>query len=425
MKNIMLPYGKAFQTLCVEDSHTEVLQGHGDAENLSLEQQQAVVLKAIQNPVAAPGLESLAAGKNTATILISDHTRPVPSKLILPPMLAALREGQPNMKITLLVATGCHRGTSSKELTQKLGEELVQAEHIVVHDCDDESALMPAGVLPSGAPLLVNRLAVETDLLLSEGFIEPHFFAGFSGGRKSVLPGVCGRTTVMQNHCAAFIDHPCARTGILENNPVHTDMEAAARMVHLRWIVNVLMNQQKQVFNAFAGDPIQAHHAGCEVMRKLACVHPSRKADIVITTNGGYPLDQNVYQCVKGLSTAEACAAENAVIILCAQCVDGIGGEQFRAALQSTADPAALLAQIRLVSADQTMPDQWQYQILARILAKHRILFVTEASLRQAIEAMHMTYCPTVQAALELAYQSKGRNAHTLIIPDGVAVYCD
>lgn len=178
-------------------------------------------------------------------VIISDHTRPVPSRCIIPHMLAELREGNPSIDITLLVATGCHRGTTPQELEQKLGREIVEKEHIVVHDCD-QSPLTELGVLPSGAKLVVNSLVAQADLVAAEGFIEPHFFAGFSGGRKSILPGVCSRVTVLGNHCSAFIDSPLAQMGILEGNPINVDMEAAAAMAKLQYIVNVVINEEKR-----------------------------------------------------------------------------------------------------------------------------------------------------------------------------------
>lgn len=422
--NITMPYGTSSITLDLEDRSYEVLTEKTVYHSLSVDEQRQCILHAINHPVASPLLSELSVGKKKATIIISDHTRPVPSRLILPPMLNALRTGQPDIEITLLVATGCHRATTKNELKQKLGDTIWQTETIIVHDCDDTAMMVSLGTLPSGAELMMNRLAVETDLLLSEGFIEPHFFAGFSGGRKSVLPGVCGRSTVVENHCAAFIDNDHARVGILQGNPIHEDMIAAARMAKLQWITNVLLDHKKDVVRAVAGDPVLAHLEGCVELEAQACIRPLRKGDIVVTTNGGYPLDQNVYQCVKGMSTAETAAAKGAVIILCAECADGIGGEHFEYELSHAQSPAWLLKKLRNIPAAQTVPDQWQYQIMSRILDRHRVLFVTQPHLRQSVEAMHMTYCPTVQSAMDLACQLKDSHAHTVVIPDGVSVYC-
>lgn len=418
---LSIPYGHTRLTADFPFASQEVLVPNHPA---TIEPDQAkLVADALAAPIGSPSLQALAAGKKNAVIIISDHTRPVPSKLILPPMLRALREASQEIEITLLVATGCHRETTAAELQAKLGEEIFQKEKIVVHDCDDSENMVTLGTLPSGASLRINRIAAETELLISEGFIEPHFFAGFSGGRKSVLPGICSRATVMANHCAELIDHPASRTGILENNPIHADMTAAAKMANLQFIVNVLLGEDKQVIHAVAGDPVAAHLEGCRIMGVLAGTHPEKPGEIVITSNGGAPLDQNIYQVVKSLSTAEAAAAEGGDIIVCAACADGIGGEMFYRAVKECTSPTALLEEIRRVPAEETVPDQWQYQILCRILEKHRVFFVTDPALAQVITDMKMTYCATLEEALAKA-SANHPNGHTVIIPDGVGAMC-
>lgn len=417
--NLSIPYGHGKQTATWHFSSYEVLEPQkasaGDPDNL--------IAEAMAHPICSPTLQELAAGKKDAVIIISDHTRPVPSKQILPPMLKALRDASAQIDITLLVATGCHRKTTRAELTEKLGEEILRTEKIVIHNCDDTAGMVCLGTLPSGAELWVNRIAADTQLLLAEGFIEPHFFAGFSGGRKSVLPGICARRTVMSNHCAKLIDDPRSRAGILSGNPIHADMEAAAKMAKLQYIVNVLLDGNKQIIHAVAGNPQAAHNEGCRIMGQLAGVHPRKAGDIVVTSNGGAPLDQNMYQVVKSLSTAEAAAAEGGDIIVCAECADGIGGAQFYRAMRECASPSALLREILLIPPEQTVPDQWQYQILCRTLEKHRILFVTEARLADAVTDMKMTYCASLEDALRLASQNHP-DGHAVIIPDGVGTMC-
>lgn len=380
-----------------------------------------LVEEAMANPIGAPSLKELAAGRKTCTIIISDHTRPVPSRDILPPMLRQLREGNPHIAITLLVATGFHRPTTREELTAKLGEKIAGEERIVVHDAFRPETNVQIGILPSGAPLVIDRAAVETELLIAEGFIEPHFFAGFSGGRKSVLPGVCDRTTVLGNHCGAFIASEYARTGILEGNPLHLDMVAAAEMAKLRFIVNVVIDEEKKTVAAFAGDFRQAHEAGVAFLRQY-CEVTAIPGDIVITSNGGAPLDQNIYQCVKGLTAAEASAKEGAVLILCAELADGTGGEGFYASLRDCESPAALFAQCAATPQDQTIPDQWESQILARILMKHHVIFVSRQEMEQTLREMKLDYAPTLEEALAIARARKGRNGSVTLIPNGISV---
>ncbi len=334
---ISIPYGKSHLTYDFPYSGlltSRVDQLKSNKSGLEL------VRQAMANPIGSPKLAELAVGKNTCTIIISDHTRPVPSRDILPPVLEELRQGNPDIQITLLVATGFHRPTTTQELENKLGPEIASREKILVHDAFDPDSNVEIGILPSGAPLVIDRAAVETDLLIAEGFIEPHFFAGFSGGRKSVLPGVCDKTTVLGNHCGEFIASPFARTGILKGNPLHTDMVAAAEMAKLQFIVNVVIDDDKKTVAAFAGDFREAHEAGVAFLRPY-CEVKAVPGDIVITSNGGAPLDQNIYQSVKGLTAAEASAKESAVLIMCAQLADGTGGEGFYTSLRDCESPAA------------------------------------------------------------------------------------
>ena len=376
----------------------------------------ALVAAAMAAPIGSPSLSELAVGKNTCTVIISDHTRPVPSKDILPHMLAELRRGNPDIAITLLVATGCHRETTVEELQKKLGADIAANEKIVVHDAFDPESNVELGVLPSGARLVIDKLAAETDLLVSEGFIEPHFFAGFSGGRKSVLPGVCDKVTVYGNHCGAFIAHDKARTGVLEGNPIHRDMEAAAEMAKLAYIVNVVIDEEKRTVAAFAGDFKQAHAAGVAFLRQY-CQVPPVYGDIVITTNGGAPLDQNLYQCVKGLTAAEAAVNPGGTIILCAEMADGLGGEQFYRDMADCETPAALFAKFSGTAQADTVADQWQTQILCRVLKDHRVIFVTRPGMEPFVKEMKMEYAPDLETALAMA----GAGSVT-VIPDGVSV---
>ena len=356
MSEIKIPCGKEFLSAEIPDSE---LQGIFQAAlPAAAADPDAEVLRAMASPVNSSVLSELARNKKDAVIIISDHTRPVPSKHILPHMLKELRKNNPEIKITLLVATGFHRLTTEAELRNKVGDAVFENENIVVHDSADKNSLVKIGTLPSGGELIINKLAAETELLVSEGFIEPHFFAGFSGGRKSVLPGVAGRETVLANHCAEFIASPFARTGSLSGNPIHEDMLFAAKKASLAFIVNVVIDSKKQIVKAFAGEPEAAHAAGCEFLKDLAAVRVP-ESDIVITSNGGFPLDQNLYQAVKGMTAGEAAVRQGGVIIICASCSDGHGGESFRKTLAEAASPQAVLDSISQVPGNKTVPDQW------------------------------------------------------------------
>ena len=417
---VEIPYGKGHLTLDHENISRVITSRIGD---MTAEAgQEELVLAAMAVPVGSEPLKKLAEGKKTAVIIISDHTRPVPSKVIIPYMLKELREGSPDIDITLLVATGCHRGTEKSELVAKLGEDIVNTEKIVVHDCDDEDNLVNLGTLPSGAQLIVNRLAAECDLLVAEGFIEPHFFAGFSGGRKSILPGICSRKTVLGNHCSAFIDHPKARMGVLDGNPIHRDMEAAVKMAGLKYIVNVIIDGEKKVAAAFAGDPVSAHRKGCDMLMEYCSVPAGEKAGIIVTSNGGAPLDQNAYQAVKGMTTAESFAEEGSVIIICSECSDGMGGDVFYEKMARCESLESLMDEIMATPMDETVPDQWQYQILVRIMQHHHVIVVCDEKIAKQIKEMKLDYAATLDEAVSKALEIKGNNTEITVIPDGVSV---
>lgn len=269
MRDYQLPYGKGHLDGGVLAALAPRVLESRLAGTRPVGSETAMVEAALAAPIGSPTLAELSAGKKNVVVIASDHTRPVPSKVIMPLLLREIRRGNPEADITILIATGCHRGTSRQELIDKFGEDLVAQERIVVHDCD-HSEMAALGTLPSGGRLLLNHLAVEADLLVAEGFIEPHFFAGFSGGRKSVLPGVAARRCVMYNHNGRFIDDPRARTGVLEGNPIHRDMVYAARTAKLAFICNVVLNERHEVVFAAAGDLEQAHAAGCRFCRITA-----------------------------------------------------------------------------------------------------------------------------------------------------------
>ncbi|MBR7128000.1 MAG: nickel-dependent lactate racemase [Lentisphaeria bacterium] len=419
MQKVYLPYGRTRMSVEIDERNlvgvfeSPIPQAAIDPI--------AEVENALDNPIGSLPLEELARGKKSVLIIASDHTRPVPSKILMPAMLKRLRKFNPEIDVTILIATGCHRETSRAELVDKFGETIVDSEKILVHDSRNESMYHYLGKLPSGGNLIVNRLAIETDLLISEGFIEPHFFAGFSGGRKSVLPGVAAKETVLANHCAEFINSPFARTGNLKHNPIHEDMLFAAKKANLAFIVNVVINGEKKIVKAFAGDAEKAHSAGCEFL-KSCCGVAIPEVDIVITSNGGYPLDQNVYQCVKGMTAGEAVCREKGVIILCAACNDGHGGEAFYKTLSQSDSPRKLLESISSVPRNQTKVDQWQYQILARILDKFQVIMVTKDCPHEMIRDMKMSVASTLDDALKLAYSMVGSDARVAVIPDGVSV---
>ena len=421
MKTVRFPYADTAFTLEVPDG-TPVLTSAVDAL-ASGRFGQAIVREAMADPIGSPRLAQLAKDKPDCVIIISDHTRPVPSRDILPPMIEELREGNPDIQITLLVATGFHRQTTEEELRRKLGDDLYDAfrDRIIIHDAHDPSTNVRLGVLPSGPDCIIDRAAVQASLLIAEGFIEPHFFAGFSGGRKSILPGIADAVTVMGNHCSKFIDHPKCRTGILDGNPMHEDMLAAARMAKLAYIVNVVIDEHQKTVAAFAGDFEKAHRQGCDFVSQYFCVPPA-PADIVITTNGGHPLDQNAYQSPKGMTAAEATTKDGGVIIMLASCTDGTGGEDFYHLIADEPDIESAYQKFLSTPQEQTAPDQWCSQIFARIARRFTVIFVAESAQQKMIEGLKVTYAPSLDEALRMARALKGEGASLTCIPNGISV---
>ena len=421
MLQIPLPYGKSSIPLELETEEVQAILTSELEAYVPDKSAPELVQEALEQPVGSAPLWVLSQGKQRVTVIASDHTRPVPSKLLMPALLEQIRKGNPDAEITILIATGCHRDTTTQELVDKFGPEIVAKETIVVHNCDDKENLCLLGTLPSGGPCWVNRLAVETDLLVAEGFIEPHFFAGFSGGRKSVLPGVAARETVLANHCAEFIDHPAARAGSLDTNPIHRDMLWAAEKAGLAFILNVVLNTHKQVIHAVAGAAMEAHRAGCGFLEALCGVNAA-PADIVVSTNGGYPLDQNIYQAVKGMTTAEATVKDGGVIIMLAKSNDGHGGEAFCRELTAGDNMDVLMENILRRPRHETLPDQWQAQIMIRILQKARIIYVSDAP-DTLVRSLHMTPAKDLNQALSLARSMVQIPKPAItVIPDGLGV---
>ena len=424
MSFVDFPYGREYLQLDIPEKRDAGVLTAKLHEYIPTKLPEEMVEDALMHPNGTLPLRELAKGKNKIVILASDHTRPVPSKIIAPLMLSEIRKGNPAAEVCFLIATGCHRNITREELIEKFGASIVENENIYVHDCDTDDMLVRFGTLPSGGELVINRLAVEADLLLAEGFIEPHFFAGFSGGRKSVMQGVASRRTVLYNHNAAFIADPHARTGVLEDNPIHKDMLWAARKAGLDFICNVVINAKKEVVYAVAGDVEAAHCEGREFL-KSQCVVEKTPADIVITTNGGYPLDQNVYQSVKGMTAAEATVNKGGVIIMLSKANDGHGGEAFYRTFKNQKDLGSLMQQFLSTPADKTIVDQWQSQILARVLLHATVIYVSDIA-DEVVKDFHMIPAHSLSEAVALADKillEKGKKeAKILSIPDGVSV---
>lgn len=420
MKTIPIPYDNTTLDLHVPEENLRAVIAAGMHSYQAPMGEADLVLDALAHPIGTPPLRELAKGKKRVTLVTSDHTRAVPSKITLPLLLAEIRAGNPQAEITILIATGLHRATTPEEQRRMFGDKIVDHEKIAVNDAFDPAQFVHVCELPSGAQFNVNRLAVDCDLLLTEGFIEPHFFAGFSGGRKSILPGICSQETVNENHSYKAIASPYSNTGILENNPIHMDMVFAARAVNTAFILNVALDGNKKIIAAFAGDLEQAHAKGVAFIRELSQC-PCVTGDIVVTSNGGYPLDQNLYQSPKAVATAEACAGEDGVIIMCCGCRDGMGGTHFER-LITLGSVDEIDGYLSKIPPRETIPEQWCPQIYARILKKHPVILVTTFLDHALVRKANMIPASSPDEALEIARGIKGEDASVVVIPDGVSV---
>lgn len=412
--------------------YTSTLNLHVDEENLKAvltakmhgfhaeKTQEQLVLDALEHPVGSPRLRELAKDKQKIVIVTSDHTRAVPSKITLPLLLQEIRSGNPQADITILIATGLHRPTTEDEQRRMFGDEIVGHEKIAINNAFDPEQFVELCTLPSGAVFQVNKLAARCDLLVTEGFVEPHFFAGFSGGRKSILPGVCSERTVNENHSYKAVSHPRSNSGMLKDNPIHADMLCAAKAVNVQFIFNVALDGEKKIVAAWAGDLEKAHEAGVAFIRQWSQC-PVVTGDIVITSNGGYPLDQNLYQSPKAMATAEACAGEDGVIIMCCSCCDGMGGAHFGEILQR-GTPDEIDRYLSEIPPQKTIPEQWCAQVCVRVLRRHQVILVTTFLDHDEVRRANMIPASTPDEALEIAYRLKGEHASVVVIPDGVSV---
>ena len=420
MKTINLPYFKDYMPINVEEDNLKAVLVNRGAVREAGKSESEIVQEALENPIGSCKLRELVKDKEKILVVTSDHTRSMPSKVTLPILLGEIRAGNPEAVITILIATGLHRATTREEQLKMFGEKIVENEKIAVHDAFDKEQMAYICTLPSGSEFHVNRLAAEADLIVCEGFIEPHFFAGFSGGRKSILPGISSAETVNENHSFKAIAHRNSKAGVLGGNVISEDMVYAAKKVKVGFILNVALDEEKKIIAAFAGDLEQAHERGCSYVRKMAQVE-TVTGDIVVTSNGGYPLDQNLYQTPKAASTALACAGETGVIILAASCSDGFGGEHFEK-LMKMGTPEEIQEYLCHIPPKESIPEQWCVQTFSQMLLNHKIILVTEGLSSDEIRKIHMIPAKTLDEALAIAYDIKGKKASVVVIPDGVSV---
>ena len=412
MKKIYVLYGKGRLEAEIPDKN---LLGVLSPKQIKAENEAEIIRTALENPIGTKRLRELSRDVKSIVIISSDNTRPMPSRRTLPLLLNELAQPAESYDITMLIATGLHRPMTESEIEERFGREIMSKCRIVNHVAADDEMLEYCGDLDCGRPLYLNRLALEADLLIAEGFIEPHFFAGFSGGRKSILPGIAGAKTIMNNHSPQNIANESSVAGNLLNNPIHSEALKAAEISGLKFIMNVSLNEEKQIIGAFAGDVEKAHLAGCEFVRRNMTI-PCKTADIAVTSNSGYPLDRNVYQMVKGMDTASRAVKPGGIIIIAGDCIDGIGSEMFKKVFSGKSNAKELF---EALSQGDSAIDQWNAQVLARILVRNRVIIVSDKLKPEEARLMFMELAPNLDSALSMAFEQEGENAAVNVIPEG------
>lgn len=410
-----LPYGEGWIKASIPDGLLASIVK--PRKMRAVENPREEIRHSLTEPINSPPLQELAEDSRRPCIIVSDSTRPTPSMLIVDATLEALNgAGIEDDKISIVVATGLHRPPTGEELVERLGEELLGRLQVLSHDAYDAKHLAYRGETSLGTPLWVNDVVNDSDLVIGDGYIEPHFFAGYTGGGKNILPGVSGFETIKANHGAAMIDHPKARAGVLEGNPIYEDVVEGARLGGLDFSVNVTLDSRKRVSRVFAGEFKEAHEEGCRFLEGFVRVE-AVEADIVVTTNGGYPLDRDLYQAVKGMTVGEAAVREGGVVIVASECRDGVGHPKFRELVERGETPEEILEMIRTPGFFQV--DQWEAQVLARVLIRCDVICVTGGVEPRTLESMHLTHARTVDEALNLAMEKVGRDPEIAVIPGG------
>ncbi len=411
--NVRLAYGQGHIDVDFPEDRTTVIQ---PSHRPGLGDEKSAVIEALRHPIATAPFLSQIRPSHKLCILFTDITRATPNRRIIPWVLEQLA-GHPRENIVLLNQTGTHRPNTRAELEQMLTPEVVRDYQVINHECEHEADLVQLGTTQDGTPALLNRHAVEADLRIVTGFIEPHFFAGFSGGPKGLMPGVAGLRTVMSNHGFRNIGDPHATFGITEGNPLWEELRAIALRTGPSFLLNVTLNEQREITNVFAGDLIAAHRTGIEFVRAAAMQQVKSPFEVVVTTNSGYPLDLNLYQGVKGMSAGARIITESGTLILAAECREGVpAGSPLDHLLRSGRSSAEILTM--LATPGFVRPEQWQAQIQALIQRRAKVLLHSTLP-DDVVHACHLTPCPDIGATVRSELARFGPEARVAVLPQG------
>ena len=413
--DIRLDYGRQGLDLRLPDGlRVSVLQ---PSKGEPLANPLAAVKGALAQPLDARPLAELARGRQDAVVVISDKTRPVPNGLLLPPILGTLEAaGIRRDRIEILVATGLHRANTPDELVAMTGPAIVERYHIRNHVARDAEAHVHLGRTTRGTEIWLDRGFVEADLKIVTGLIEPHLMAGYSGGRKGVCPGLAGVETMRNAHGAAMLEENVG-PGIVDDNPFHQDLLEIARLARVDFLVDVSINRARQLTGVFAGHLERAHEAGMRFVEEEVRADLEEPADVVITSAGGYPLDDTYYQSIKGMVAALNIVRRGGTIILAAALTEGIGSAEFQRLLHETRGNDDFMA--RITAPGFFSIDQWMVQHLCQVLRKAQVVVVSDGLPPDTVRGLLVTPAPSVADALRSALTRCGGNPHVAVLPQG------
>jgi len=375
------------------------------------------IRSALHQPIESPPLKELVKPSDTVGIIFSDITRPTPNHVMLPVLLNEI-DHVPDEQIILFNSTGTHRPNSNAELRRMLGDEIVNRFQIVQNDAEDRDSHVQVGTTTSGNDVWLHREFINCDVRLPTGFIEPHLFAGFSGGGKAIMPGLALLETIMYNHRAQNLDSPSARWGIITGNPLWADIHESAAMANPSFLLNVTLNRNKQITGVFAGDFEQAHAQGCAFVKEIAMIPVPQPFDIVIGSNSGYPLDLNLYQSLKGMSAAAQVVKPGGSIIMAAECWDGIPDHgDYKQLLHQAESPAAMLEMVRAPGYQRR--DMWQIQIQGLIAQQADVFFYSHNLSDEQITKAHLKPCRSIENTIAELLKKYGPEATICVLPEG------
>ena len=411
---VRLAYGKEGLWVELPDDNVTVVEPRFV---LGLPDETEAIRSALREPIGTLPLQDLVKRDETVAIVFSDITRPQPRERMLPVLLEELPHASPE-NIVLINALGTHRPNTEEELTEMLGQEIAEGYRIVQHDAWDKGNMVYLGPTSFGHKTYINGVYMGARVKILTGFIEPHFFAGFSGGPKAVLPGLADERSVLGNHDAEMIGHLGATWGVTEGNPIWEEMREMAAKTEPTFLLNVTLNKNKEITGVFAGDVWQAHAAGTAFAGKSVMVPVPEPFDIVITTNSGYPLDLNLYQAVKGMSAAALVVKEGGSIIAAAECWDGIPEHgEYKNILKMADSPQKLLEVIR--APGFLMQDQWEAQVQAQIQLKADVCVKTSYLSDEQIREALLLPCHSIEETLAQLLERYGPDATICVLPEG------